>query len=937
MKILPKLAVIASLCPSALAVTLQSITLLPPVNGYNLTSNVATAQLTPLCTYVGGATDNCAASGITLTWGSTAPTLMTVNSSGLVTGAGGATGSMPEAYAYNGSIIGHHQLLIDGAVIASLTSRPETGSSHIVAGSTILLSAVDNFNDSVGDLCAWTTSDATKATVNNIGEVTGVAVGSATITCTLAGQSIGRVVNITNPSTALNTYYVRPGGGNRTQSTGLCDVDYPGSGTGTCSAVNEIMYCFTDESSSSVYTGLVQAGDTCFVHPGKTYTVGNKNFSTAWISPSGGLGMPSGTPAHPTKLIAACSPSCSTDPDNAGNRVLINTFGSGNANVLYETQNTSSDGFDITSGEDCNHGLTGGQMDFECPTGHVAFWTISDDFTSNIQWNALRIHGYNTSWTGTPGPGVVFTNVSSEMGNLDGFNFDNPYGFNGNRTDGFTATGLTASYNGSTESQPKSLSAVSRDGAGNLNITFAAGQNVNYLVGTNLVLAGMTPGDLNGTFPVSSITFNQQSVTITGATCTEINSGQYPDKCVFTTSATPAFGIGAFVQLVGTFSPSINTGTNTYEVYSVGTNQFSIIASAISRPNWVASSTPVSVTCTGTCTAKTANALVATAAGASESASVVGTASFVHPAHRGFDQGDAGANGDGVGSGNNTIGTWFCDKCHFSGNFQDGWDMLHSVMVKSTLTNSIADSNEGAPAKLGNADTVNMWNDVLLANCSVLLAPDPNKPPDYNQYLAMPCRANGFFGLYSRAWSKMTLSNLTWGPGNQNGIWDDNCSDAIGCNPGLPMASYIAQNSLHVGFNDTNNPGWDGSVPFVYFADNGVTPAWSWKNNAAFNTRNPPAGGSGNSWTLGTCPIILCVPDISTFANEANALSWNVNITSSSAAYHAGVVNAFTPATDINGVSRSSLTSIGALEPLGAVSSTVTLKGIRISGVKIKQ
>src|SRR6266702_5951862 len=191
MKILPKLAVIASLCPSALAVTLQSITLLPPVNGYNLTSNVATAQLTPLCTYVGGATDNCAASGITLTWGSTAPTLMTVNSSGLVTGAGGATGSMPEAYAYNGSIIGHHQLLIDGAVIASLTSRPETGSSHIVAGSTILLSAVDNFNDSVGDLCAWTTSDATKATVNNIGEVTGVAVGSATITCTLAGQSIG--------------------------------------------------------------------------------------------------------------------------------------------------------------------------------------------------------------------------------------------------------------------------------------------------------------------------------------------------------------------------------------------------------------------------------------------------------------------------------------------------------------------------------------------------------------------------------------------------------------------------------------------------------------------------------------------------------------------------------------------------------------------------
>src|SRR6266705_4294364 len=124
------------------------------------------------------------------------------------------------------------------------------------------------------------------------------------------------------------------------------------------------------------------------------------------------------------------------------------------------------------------------------------------------------------------------------MGNLDGFNFDNPFGENGNRTDGFTATGLAANYNGCTECQPKTLTSVSRDGAWNLKVTFAAGQNVNYLLGTNLVLAGRTPSELNGTFPVSSITFNQQSVTITGVVCTEINSGQYPDKCVFTTSAT---------------------------------------------------------------------------------------------------------------------------------------------------------------------------------------------------------------------------------------------------------------------------------------------------------------------------------------------------------------------------------------------------------------
>lgn len=52
MKILLKLAVVAALCLPAEAVTLQSITLLPPVNGYNLATNSGTVQLAPLCTRI---------------------------------------------------------------------------------------------------------------------------------------------------------------------------------------------------------------------------------------------------------------------------------------------------------------------------------------------------------------------------------------------------------------------------------------------------------------------------------------------------------------------------------------------------------------------------------------------------------------------------------------------------------------------------------------------------------------------------------------------------------------------------------------------------------------------------------------------------------------------------------------------------------------------
>lgn len=904
--------------------TLQSITLLPPASGYIMVTNTSTVQLTPLCTYTGGtpAPDNCASQ--TLTWGSTVPSTMTVNSSGLATGAGGPTCTAADIFAYSGNIIGHHQILVECSPIASLATRPGSLgglSTNVVLGSTVLLSAVDNNNNAVGDFVAWTTANAGIATVNNIGEVTAVGVGTTTVTATLDAATVGRTITVVNPATALVTYYVRPGGGNRLQCDGTVDVDLAGSSGGHC-AVNEIMYCFTDDTGPN--TSLVHAGDTCFVHSGKLYSIGNKNFSTAWNP--GALGMPSGTPAHPTRLIADCSPVCSSDPDNAGNRVLVTTWGSGNANVLAGAQNEVMEGFDITSGEDCGQSVNG-NFDFLCPTGHVANWVLTDSFASNIKFNNLRIHGHFTGWNGTPGPGIQFNGTAVEFNALDGLNFDHPFGENGNRTDGFTAVGFSSKYNGCSECQPKTMTSVSR-GGGNLNITFAAGQIVNYVVGNNIVLAGMIPVDLNGTYPVSAITFNQQTVTITGTSCNNVPGGISPVSCVFTTSAAPSFGVGAFVQLAGSFSPAINGTIDKYEVQAVSGTGFTIVANFQPRPGWPGG--PVNPTCSGTCTASTANSLVATAAGAVEAASTLGTASFVHPAHRCMDQGDGGSsNGDGVGTGNNTIGSWFCDKCLFADNLQDGWDMLHSAMATSTFTNSVSTGNEGQAAKMGNADVINIWNDILIANCSSLLAFDPNKPPDFNQYIATQCRANDTFPIFSRAWTQAIISNVTFGPGNQNLIWDDFCQDG---NPGcgsahLPMASYVSQNNLFIGFNDLNNPVYDGSPPSIYFSDIGITPNWSWLNNMAFNTRNPPGGGSGNNYSLVSCPIIGCPPDISTFPNETQARVYNYNITTGSAAYHAGVSNAFTPATDLNGTLRSGSPSIGALEPVGggATLSSITV------------
>ena len=105
--------------------------------------------------------------------------------------------------------------------------------------------------------------------------------------------------------------------------------------------------------------------------------------------------------------------------------------------------------------------------------------------------------------------------------------------------------------------------------------------------------------------------------------------------------------------------------------------------------------------------------------------------------------------------------------------------MLHSTMTSSIFSNSFAEGNEGAPAKFGNADYGRMTNDLLIANAGALLAFDANKPPDYNQYLAMPYRADDGLPVAERVWSNYVISNNTLDVG-QNTIVDDFCYDSIG-------------------------------------------------------------------------------------------------------------------------------------------------------------
>jgi hypothetical protein len=272
-----------------------------------------------------------------------------------------------------------------------------------------------------------------------------------------------------------------------------------------------------------------------------------------------------------------------------------------------------------------------------------------------------------------------------------------------------------------------------------------------------------------------------------------------------------------------------------------------------------------------------------------------------------------------VGTGGASIGTYSATNSTFKDNLQDGWDMLHSAMVKSTFTRNVSSGNEGAPAKFGNADVGVFDSNILIGNGGSLIAFNADKPPDFNQYLGMPYRAADSFPIGSRIWSRIVISNNTFDGGFPT-LVDDICTDSVPCTTlqATSVPKFLMQNNVFVGFSDSNAPGYSGpSYPGLYAGSTQHSgPAnWTWTNNMAFNLRNFPGAGtlSGNQFT--TNPLLVTIiPDITTFAGESVALTFNMGLTATSPAIHAGVSNADVPATDNVNNAFSNPPSMGALE-----------------------
>lgn len=927
---------------------LSKITLYPPADGYHITTNTGTVQLVPVCSYSNGfVDDDCATSGYTLTWGSSDDTVFTVNSStGLATGSGpGADFVSASVYATYNGFEGDHIVFMDSSVPTQLTSRPEGAYSDIRQGATVLVGAIDSSGGntvsgpSVSNFAAYTTSNAAVATVDNVGRVTGVSAGSATITATYYGLTVGRSITVSNPTvTSPTVYYVRINGGDRTQCTGLSNVDYPGSGTGVACAVNNPMYCFTDESSSSTYTGLVQTGDICQIqnNPNR-YRMGTKASGVAWITNDGNfISPPSGTTAHHTTIRGENFGSCTSPRFGPGNRAQVWAYHVGWLFDLRGVQNFDMQCVDDDTVQDCNPGINDPDMSFQCPAGGgTQYGFMTNNFTANANITDARFNGFQTAQVGTPGLNLILTRVQSEGSYLAGWNYDNPFGFTGNRTDGITQSYTDTSFSGFTEDLPHSISAASIDGSGNLNVTFSS--VLNYVPGTMLVLSGMTPSQFNGTFPVTAVTFNQQTTTITGGSCDLIASSQGSvGQCTMTTSSAPAFALGAFIKCTGTTSTNTTAGffNSTWEVWNVSGSTFRVNASVYTRPGFPI--TPVTFSAGGTCS--TANTLVATLTGSASTASVLGLASHVYNYHRALDQGDgAVGNGDCDGSGIETIGDTVIDHANVFDCTQDGIDQLHASAHISSVTNSTAVNTSGAGFKFGNASIITFQNNLAVTPCAWTMAFNPALPPEWNQYPALPCRAGIGIGIETRIWSKINISNNTQTTNFGAGM-SVQCDDSNFCNKlSTTLFPAIWQNNLFQGFSDTNDPQCSSGCSYLkpydlYINNNYTVQSFNLINNMGYHTNGGPAGAS-NNWAAANS-FVTAIPDITSFGSESNTLTWNAQITSGSPAAGFGVHNLYTPTNDLAGLTRPNPPSAGAYD-IGAptlVSMVVGNVTVAISG-----
>ncbi len=197
--------VVAASAVGGLADT-STVTVVPmPVASVTLTPAVASMLVATSLQLVAAPQDSTGAplSGRLVTWSSSAPAVVAVNGSGLVTAA--AAGSATVTATSEGKT-GSATITVTTVPVATVTVSP--ASATIALGATQQLSAVTK--DSAGStltgrVLTWASSNSSAATVSASGLVTGKGAGSATISATSEGMSGSAGITVINVPVATVT------------------------------------------------------------------------------------------------------------------------------------------------------------------------------------------------------------------------------------------------------------------------------------------------------------------------------------------------------------------------------------------------------------------------------------------------------------------------------------------------------------------------------------------------------------------------------------------------------------------------------------------------------------------------------------------------------------------------------------------------------------
>ncbi len=134
--------------------------------------------------------------GQTVTWETSNSAVATVSPGGLVTGVGVGSTTIT---ATSGGKKGHGNAKVANLPVASVTLSPSPATVYVGGTMQLVVTLKDaNGRPLSGRTVTWTTSDGTVAAVNGTGLVTGIALGSTTVTATSEGQTGAATVTVSS-------------------------------------------------------------------------------------------------------------------------------------------------------------------------------------------------------------------------------------------------------------------------------------------------------------------------------------------------------------------------------------------------------------------------------------------------------------------------------------------------------------------------------------------------------------------------------------------------------------------------------------------------------------------------------------------------------------------------------------------------------------------